>query len=223
MLPVKDIVEGASEVLYGRQNIVSELVRRPSTILDWWPVSINTDEVLDELVIGVDVLYSNYLRSSITYIPIGHAMYSCKANFAQEWKSYTEDPESITEIMHLGYMLGHEDKPKEVQTMRLIGVLHDTLKSRYGLVFDPDEYIAKVLPNERNLASISKSRKPLTLTSLLRGSPETSELKGHPDASDLALRFRLARQLASNVFVLHNAGWIHKGYSQSASAISCNC
>ena len=97
--------------------------------------------------------------------------------------------------------------------MECVGVVKDSPNSRFGLIFNPREYIAQISPNEQRAGAISKSRRPLSLSKLLQQSPQEPDLKPAPNPLDLSIRYNLAKQLVSSVFVLHAAGWVHKKYS----------
>ncbi|KAF3769363.1 hypothetical protein M406DRAFT_287499 [Cryphonectria parasitica EP155] len=91
-------------------------------------------------------------------------------------------------IPKLARLLRDENKPKECRIPRCLGYVHDKDNDRYGFVFP-------------NLADQPAGGLPLSLHDLLLSIPKPS----------LTWRLAAARAIATSLWYLHAANWLHKG------------
>ncbi|KAL1862576.1 hypothetical protein Daus18300_008536 [Diaporthe australafricana] len=112
-----------------------------------------------------------------------------------EWKYYEPIDESDSppdyvsdRLSKLARLLRDENKPKECRVPPCLGYIHDEDSYRYGFVFS-------------NLANPTANGLPSSLYDLLLLTSKPS----------LTLRLAAARQLATSVWYLHAANWLHKG------------
>lgn len=112
-----------------------------------------------------------------------------------EWKYYEpigengSPPGYVTDrITKLARLLRDENKPDECRIPPCLGYIHDEDNYRYGFVFS-------------SLDNPTANGFPPSLYDLLLSTPKPS----------LTLRLAAARQLATSVWYLHAANWLHKG------------
>jgi hypothetical protein len=118
-----------------------------------------------------------------------------------------ENEDDIRDIRRLASILGSDECPPEIRTLKCLGVFKDAARSRYGLLYQPPAYIEEMEGEKRSPNSVPKSRKPVSLLHLLR---TTSKPLSGTIMLDLSVRFRLAKQLVQSVYVMHAAGLLHK-------------
>ena len=111
-------------------------------------------------------------------------------------------------VRELARVLDTDGKPSTTRILDCIGIFKDPPNSRFGLVFRPKDYLSKIFAGEPQSTTFASRRKPLSLTSVLL--KQELELIPDPDPANLSIRFNLAKQIASSIFMFHSAGWVHK-------------
>lgn len=124
------------------------------------------------------------------------------------------------DIYKLAKILCIAQNPREFRTLKCVGMIRDHANSRYGFVFEPPNYIAKITvscPNPLLICLLSwlictqdyplQARKPISLSNLI-------EIAGNSQDArvilDLGIRFRIAKNIVHGIYVMHAVGWVHK-------------
>lgn len=121
------------------------------------------------------------------------------------------DSQTESDVLGLSDFFTVAARPEALRVLPFSGIIRDKAQIRFGFVYQPPRHIENLCGQRQMNPADIEARMPESLFKML--ARDNSSYGSRDEATTLQPlgdRFFLARTLATSLYVLHAAGWVHK-------------